>query len=296
MADDYGGGWTLIKLDKVQRYLQSYVTAMKKRKYQTHYLDAFAGTGYVDFPEKQTTQPSLFDFEDIPEQPAKSPPLIDGSAARSLRVAPPFQRYHFIEKDRDRANRLHLLQDTFPDLAKRIEIIRGDANTELRRICHSWPHGHKGVIFLDPYGMEVEWDTLKAIARTGSLDVWYLVTTGIVRMLPRSGTPEREWRDKLRRTYGQDGIDDIFYPRKQTLTLWSDEPVEVIERQVDWSRVRDFFLSRLRSIFPAVAPNPLWLYNATGSPLFLLCFAVSSPHPSAQSLALRIANYILEMK
>jgi three-Cys-motif partner protein len=33
--------------------------------------------------------------------------------------------------------------------------------------------GVRGVIFLDPYGMEVEWATVEAIADTQALDLWY---------------------------------------------------------------------------------------------------------------------------
>ena len=29
-------------------------------------------------------------------------------------------------------------------------------------------------MFLDPYGMEVEWKTLQAVAATRAIDVWFL--------------------------------------------------------------------------------------------------------------------------
>jgi len=39
--------WTKSKLDKVEKYLKAYVTALKKQNFRLAYIDAFAGNGYV---------------------------------------------------------------------------------------------------------------------------------------------------------------------------------------------------------------------------------------------------------
>jgi len=51
-----------------------------------------------------------------------------------------------------------------------------------------------------------------------------------------------------------------------------------------------YFVKRLETIFPGVSPNPKILMNSTGSPLYLLCFAVGSSSERAREIALRIAN------
>jgi len=44
----------------------------------------------------------------------------------------------------------------------------------------------RGVIFLDPYGMEVSWETVEAIARTEALDCWYFFPlSGLYRNAPK---------------------------------------------------------------------------------------------------------------
>lgn len=44
---------------------------------------------------------------------------------------------------------------------------------------NSWRQ--RGIVFLDPYGMSVRWDTLQLIASTRKLDVWFLFAAKAVR-------------------------------------------------------------------------------------------------------------------
>jgi|WetSurMetagenome_2_1015567.scaffolds.fasta_scaffold293415_2 three-Cys-motif partner protein len=46
-AHRFGGGWTQIKLDVLEKYLSAYVTALKNKQFELLYIDAFAGTGEV---------------------------------------------------------------------------------------------------------------------------------------------------------------------------------------------------------------------------------------------------------
>jgi three-Cys-motif partner protein len=96
---------------------------------------------------------------------------IAGSAQRALSVDPQFDELHFIEK---RPVCLNALREMVAgDL--RVTIHDGDANEAIRKLCAeiNW-RGTRGVIFLDPFGAELDWETLKVIAATEALDVWYL--------------------------------------------------------------------------------------------------------------------------
>ena len=44
----YGGEWTHQKLDILEDYLNAYTTALKNQHFRLLYIDAFAGTGYVE--------------------------------------------------------------------------------------------------------------------------------------------------------------------------------------------------------------------------------------------------------
>jgi len=61
-----------------------------------------------------------------------------------------------------------------------IEILDTDANAAVRQIFgrSSWAFKDqgkaRGVVFLDPYALQVDWDTLILLAETRAIDVWYL--------------------------------------------------------------------------------------------------------------------------
>jgi three-Cys-motif partner protein len=44
----------------------------------------------------------------------------------------------------------------------------------MRKICDNDWRSHRAVLFLDPYGMQVEWQTIEAIAKTAAIDLWLL--------------------------------------------------------------------------------------------------------------------------
>ena len=122
--------WTKSKLDKVEKYLKAYVTALKKQNFRLAYIDAFAGNGYIT---KKINQPgqSLFEQDEL----LSLRYFIDGSARLALQVDPPFHKYIFIEKSRKRCKELENLKREFPSLAERIEIVNADANDYIKKLC-----------------------------------------------------------------------------------------------------------------------------------------------------------------
>lgn len=127
----FGGDWTTEKLNCVASYLQSYSTALKNQRFETVYIDAFAGTGYRTLA-RAARERSEF-IQQLLGEPAdgNATRSLDGSARLALKTSPPFSRYVFIEKNRRRFAALSRLKDEFPRLADRIELRNGDANTEI---------------------------------------------------------------------------------------------------------------------------------------------------------------------
>jgi three-Cys-motif partner protein len=158
----FGGAWTERKLDVVRRYLEVYTKALQNQRFQRIYIDAFAGTGYRH--RKRDVAAPLLDVGELAS-------VAKGSALLALEVAPPFDRYILIELARQRASELASLQADYP--TRNIEIVRADANDAIAKLCKTtaWDQT-RGVVFLDPYGLQVSWDTLVAIQRTRSLDLW----------------------------------------------------------------------------------------------------------------------------
>ena len=167
----FGGDWTDEKLERVRKYLKAYVTIfhgnVRARFFRTSYVDAFAGAGYRVEQDAKMSEPS---FAELVEPDATA--FCTGSARVALEVDPPFDRYVFIDRDRRSTVHLDALKDEFPDKADRVEVHRAEANEFVRSWCRSVdPQHDRAVMFLDPYGMQVEWATIEAIARTRTVDL-----------------------------------------------------------------------------------------------------------------------------
>lgn len=158
----FGGEWTTRKLDVLSRYLTAYTTALRNQPFTTGYIDAFAGTGYRTMRAREEDLSSELLFPDLAT--TESQALLDGSARLALQIDPPFDRYVFIERNRDRGEALEALRDDFPTHRDRISIRTDEANRAIREMCARDWSNHRAVLFLDPYGTQVEWETIEAIA------------------------------------------------------------------------------------------------------------------------------------
>jgi three-Cys-motif partner protein len=289
-AHRFGGDWTTAKLQVVSNYLSAYTTALKHQRFRTGYIDAFAGTGYrtLSRPDDAAT---LF-FPDLADPAPQA--LLDGSARLALKVEPRFDRYIFIEKSHDRCDQLSRLRKEFPALAADIEIREGEANHEIQRLCSGDWSTQRGVLFLDPYGMQVEWSTIEAIAATRAIDLWILFPLGIGvnRLLTRSGNIPDPWRRRLDLLLGTDDWYEAFYRVEPVPTLFGQDEARVVKATTE--TIGRYFNDRLKRVFPGVAEEPKVLVNSSRCPLYLLCFAVGNPAPRAVELALRIAGHILK--
>ena len=159
----FGGQWTTAKLAVLAEYLSRYTTALKAQPFEKYYIDALAGTGYRDARRRPGTPDTIGPlFPDLAESEPQE--LLDGSARQALRVIPTFDRYVFIERSRTRCAQLEGLKAEFPELAKAMSVREGDANAVLQELCNGNWKNRRAVVFLDPYGMQVEWTTIEVIA------------------------------------------------------------------------------------------------------------------------------------
>ena len=198
----FGGTWTVEKLERIRKYLAAYVQILKGQTSWCEafsYIDAFAGTGYNS--RRSTANGESTDPELLSEVAADdNQKFLDGSARIALQIEPSFTSYHFIEKSTARARELEKLKAEFPQLSERIFVTSGDANEQIQQFCRTWDWSkRRAVLFLDPFGMQVSWTTIVAIARTGAIDMWLLFPAGIGvnRMLPRHGDIPAAWRRRL---------------------------------------------------------------------------------------------------
>jgi three-Cys-motif partner protein len=268
----FGGRWTDKKLELVHKYLQAYTIIFNRnpntQKLHTIYLDAFAGTGYRNLPTGR-------DENRI-----------------ALEVEPPFKEYIFIENDPEYAHELENLRVDFLATRPNIHIHNENANTFLQTWLQraNW-HTTRAVVFLDPYGMQVDWEIIESIGQAKAIDLWLLFPLGVAvnRLLTKSAPPPKKWASALTRIFGTDEWQQAFYPRKKQFTLFGEEEVQA--KQANFEAIGHFFLQRLQNTFAAVAPNPFVLTNSKNNPLYWLYFA--SGNPKGAPTAVKIATDIL---
>ena len=274
----FGGPWSLDKLEILERYLDTYTTALKNQPFNLIYVDAFAGEGAFHLNGELYRD----DYDDFRE-------LQDGSARIALSIQDkPFDSLIFSETDRQRYQSLTMLRREFPD--RDIAIHNEDANVMLPRFCESLQPLDRAVVFLDPFATSVSWSTVEAIARTKKIDCWILFPVGaIARMMPTDDQPRESWTIQLDRIFGSREYWQDFYRPSAQLSFFESDPG--YQRPGGSGPIADRYRERLESVFHTVAPTRRILRNSRNSPMFELFFAASNPVGSR--IAVEIADYIL---
>lgn len=213
--------------------------------------------------------------------------FLNGSVRTALEVEPGFDTYIFIEKDPEAFNELTEVKSDFPE--KDIRFVNDEANQWLIDRCENYDwSSHRAIVFLDPFGMQVEWDTIEAIAGTQAIDLWVLFPLGVGanRLLKSEGEIPSGWKKRLNTIFGTDEWEERFY--KAHPNLFGEETPK---KKVGMKEIGEFYLECLDEEFAQVAENPYVLRSKNGGPLYLFCFAAANPN--AADLAVKIAQYIL---
>lgn len=277
---EFGGNWTQLKLAILKDYLQFYTIALKDQPFTLHYVDAFAGTGKQD-------QKLLDEAGDLlPEEDLK------GSVTHALETDPGFHHYHFNDLNPEHCEVLEALKAEHPN--KNINITQKDANTFVQNFCRSLKSSDRAVIFLDPYGAQVDWATLVQVAATKKVDLWLLFPLStLMRMTPKDGAKVRqEWDSRISRLLGtKEWMDALYKPKEQPSIpdLFGDLTSEDKLERLNVEELERFVTAKLKDEFADVM-RPVTL-RCNGSPLFSFYFAVSNPR--AVNLARKVASSIL---
>jgi len=283
----FGGSWTEKKLEILKKYLDSYNTVLKNQPFKRVYIDAFAGTGYRLQRKHQYNIQGF--FEELEQDESKQ--FLKGSAKLALEANPPFHKYIFIESDENKINELEKLQKEHTEKAKQIEIVLDDANQFIQNYCKNedWVKT-RAVLFLDPFATEVEWATIETVAKTRCIDIWILFPLMAVnRLLAKD--PQKISYDCLNKLFGTQEWFEHFY-KTRTLDDIFGKSVDIIVKACDFTRIGNFYMSRLKTIFAGVAEKPKVFCNSRGSALFQFFFAAGNP--KGAPIAIRIAEHLMK--
>jgi three-Cys-motif partner protein len=271
-GEDIIGRWSEEKLDLLAQYLNAYSVIMNKQKKSWlrayYYIDAFAGS----------VRPRAKEDEQK---------YIDGSPLRALQTEPPFDAFWFIDISPQRIERIERLQEEFPERA--LEIRLGNCNEIL---CNeiipqiSYASKRRAFVFLDPYGLQVEWETVRELATTRTCDIFVNFSVmGVTRLLAKDKPPEPSTVEQLSKVMGEtDWITQIYQPPAQ-LSLFAEQEPALTRETIRAEWLAGLYVEQLRSIFPHVS-RPVLMRNSTNAVLYALCIA------SHNQTAVRITNDI----
>ena len=277
----FGGPWTYIKLELLERYLAFFNTALQRQPtpelpFSRIYIDAFAGTGEceIKLPDGTLT-------------------VIRGSAKIAIETTPSFDEVHLIDL---KAKHVAELQALAAGQTKTtVSVHKQDANLALQSILANvnW-RSTRGVLFLDPYGMHVQWGTLEKIASTQALDVWYLFPlSGVYRQAAKDFRKVDEGKAaSLDGVLGTTSWRQAFY-RQPAQRSYLDED-DAVTRTAGPAEIAMFVHTRLSSLFKGWVSEPIFLPE-NGPPMFALFFAVSNPSTAAVKLSKKAAEHLFAM-
>jgi len=290
------GPWAKDKLDRLGKYLRAYTTIMKDQRRWCrgyHYIDAFAGPGdhtirNADAGNRQIAQTVLSEIAEFGAEHEEQQQFLAGSPRVALAISHPFTNYVFVERSPERVASLEQLKMDYGDTRK-IVIRNEDCTKYLKERVAANPRidwkTNRAVVFLDPFGMQVGWPTIEALAATGAIEIFlnFPVGMAIQRLLKRR--PENftdAQRRRLDAYFGSPDWFDVLY--KKTKTLFDDDSQEKVnasgEALLKWYR------DRLRKHFKHVSKAAL-IRNTRGGHLYYLLLA------SHNKTGVKIANDIL---
>jgi three-Cys-motif partner protein len=252
------GFWTQSKLQILEDYLAAFLTASSLRAKGAVYLDAFAGEG--------AGRDRLTNAE------------FDGSARIAAAAAATndsgfcFTYLRFVELNRTHADDIRReFRSDFP--GRDIDVVPGDCNVEIPRILAEMSNDltwYPTFAFLDPFGIELRWDTIRALAdhkreRTYKVELFMLFATPAIMRIagldPDKAVPDAGAR--LTGLFGCEGWRPIVDARRRRL-IGGDQAREAFANVMRWRLVHDLGYQRT---------HVLEFKNSRGAPLYHMLFA-----------------------
>jgi len=197
------GPWVAEKLDYLKRYIDMFTISMHNKGWRAlNYIDLFAGPGKC--------------------RVTSTGAICLGSPLLALKSPRPFTACFFVDTDPDAIAALRQRCRVLP-CSTQVHFFDEDCNVVVERIVSeiaAGDHDHAdewpslNLVFLDPEGLELRWDTMKTLARLRTDLIIHYPQQSLQRTLHRFSMRDdetladtyfgsREWRDIYNRSLGR---------------------------------------------------------------------------------------------
>lgn len=218
--------WSFDKHHFLMRYIDAFTNAMKKKGWTgLHYIDLFAGAGIENVEGRG---------------------LEWGSPLIAAHTRYPFTQLHLVEKRRQKFDALATRIEKI-DLPDTPQMICGDANQIVNEVSQSIPRGSLSLAFLDPYGLHLDFQTVRVLAGDNRRRI------DLIIFFPDRLDALRNWNayykgkpdSNLTRVLGTDSWE--LELNNSAPDRWADVLTKIYERQIrtlgfehfDYERIND---------------------------------------------------------
>ncbi len=268
--ENWGGPWTEQKLTAFSKYVDAYLTILQANRYwETIYFDGFAGSGSrKDRKSTRYNQLKITSEEEC---------VYKGAAERIIRLEKSFDYYYFVD-DLKSLEKLKKKLTSLPVSENKKLIFRpDDCNLELKKLAQALlTKNYAALVFLDPFGMHIEWKSIEGLKGTRS-DVWLLIPTGVIvnRLLDKAY--ELRHIKRLESFFGlpENEIKSEFYKEEMQMTLFGNV-TEVKKISNSIHHIATIYIRQLKTIWNYVTEEPLILYNSRNVPIYHFVFATNN--------------------
>lgn len=283
----WGGKWTEEKLDAFEKYVKAYLTIMNANRdiysWKLLYFDGFAGSGTRTADENAKEAESAFELFGQEASPEDFN-VYQGAAERVIKIEAiegirSFDLYYFIDSSAESCKALREKLSDYETMGLRHHL-NLDANIAVKKLANTLKNykGLKALAFLDPFGMQIDWNSIMSL-KGHSVDLWILVPTGVIinRLLERTIDREKglAHAEKLESFFGmpEEEIRQFFYREAPVQTLFGDEDIIITKAENSIRKIAELYVERLKGVFPYVTEDPMVLYNTHNVPIYHLVFA-----------------------
>ena len=260
------GYWSEMKLDIIRKYAAAYSAIMSRQSCinSHHYIDGFAGAGV--HISKNTKE------------------FVPGSPTNALKVNPPFDKYHFIDLNGDKAELLREIGDGNP----KVEVYEGDCNRLLLdRIFPliKYENYDRALCLLDPYGLHLDWEVMYNAGQSNATEIFLNFPVMDMNMnVLRHDRKKVDQRQigRMNAFWGDESWREAAYEKQPGL-------FDKIEEKTSNRAMVRAFRERLKKVAGfAYVPEPLPMRNTTGATVYYLFFA--SPNETGGKIVREIFN------
>lgn len=185
--------------------------------------------------------------------------------------------FFFIEKNSKRAQAAEKLKDIYHDKKNCIHVIQGDCNEIIKeRIIPEFPYtsGKRALVFLDPYGLQVQWSTVASLGDARTFDVFVnFPVGGIARLLPEDSKPRDSHSRLLDSVFGgREWQLEAYKPLKEVQLSLLGEPQTDARAKNIAVNLNRLYLTKMRKHFKHIS-KVILMRNSIHSPLYTLFLA-----------------------